>query len=43
VIIISNIDRFSVPFFFNPNLDTVVQCLESCEGDKEPDAPVIKC
>jgi len=25
--------RFSVPFFFDPNYDTVVECIESCCGD----------
>jgi len=41
VINLSNRDRFSVPFFFNPNLETEVVCLPTCEGDKEPKEPVV--
>jgi len=25
--------RFSTPFFFEPNFDTIVECIESCRGD----------
>ena len=26
-------ERYSIPFFYEPNFDTVVECLESCIGD----------
>ncbi|KAL7527770.1 hypothetical protein ACHAWF_002304 [Thalassiosira exigua] len=29
-------DRYSVPFFFDPNFDALVECLESCCSDKNP-------
>ena len=41
VINLSNRDRFSVPFFFNPTLETEVACLETCRSDKEPKEPVV--
>lgn len=31
VINISNVDRYSIPFFFNPNLETEIKCLPGCE------------
>jgi isopenicillin N synthase-like dioxygenase len=29
-------DRYSIPFFLNPNYDTVVDCLPTCTDDNNP-------
>lgn len=29
-------DRYSLPFFFDPQFDTVVACLDSCKSDDRP-------
>eukprot|EP01112_Ceratiomyxa_fruticulosa_P017382 TRINITY_DN5403_c0_g1_i1.p1 TRINITY_DN5403_c0_g1~~TRINITY_DN5403_c0_g1_i1.p1 ORF type:complete len:345 (-),score=52.02 TRINITY_DN5403_c0_g1_i1:148-1182(-) len=31
-----NNHRFSVPFFFDPNFDLVIECLESCKSEDRP-------
>ncbi len=37
-------ERYSVPFFFDPNFDVEVRCLDSCHGpDDPPRYPPIKC
>jgi hypothetical protein len=41
VINVSNRDRFSVPFFFNPSLETVIDCIKTCEEDRETQPPVV--
>ena len=28
--------RYSIPFFFSPEMDTVVECLPSCMSDGNP-------
>lgn len=34
-------ERYSIPFFYEPNFDTIVQCLDTCkEGDEEPRYPI---
>jgi isopenicillin N synthase-like dioxygenase len=37
----SSTDRYSIPFFYDPNFDTVVECIESCLGDEGPKYPPI--
>jgi len=32
----SGVERFSMPVFFDPDYDTVVECLPSCQGPGEP-------
>mmetsp|Transcript_3533 Transcript_3533/g.5254 ORF Transcript_3533/g.5254 Transcript_3533/m.5254 type:complete len:355 (-) Transcript_3533:976-2040(-) len=32
-------DRYSIPFFYEPNFDTEVRCLEECCKDREPRYP----
>ena len=32
----SDTDRYSIPIFFNPSFDTVVECLPSCRADGNP-------
>jgi len=34
--------RFSMPFFFEPNFEAVVECIESCHGSTGPKYPPIK-
>jgi isopenicillin N synthase-like dioxygenase len=37
------VDRFSLVFFYNPNPDTIIRCLESCvgPGEKEKYPPIM--
>ena len=28
--------RYAIPFFFGPNIDTVIECLPTCQGDDNP-------
>lgn len=32
-------DRYSIPFFYEPAFDTVVECISSCVGDEGPKYP----
>jgi len=34
-------DRYSIPFFYEPNFDTEVRCLDACCKDREPLYPPI--
>jgi isopenicillin N synthase-like dioxygenase len=36
-------DRYSLPFFFDPDVDTVVECIDSCRGPGNPPryAPIV--
>jgi len=34
--------RFSAPFFFDPNFDATIECIESCKGETGPKYPTIK-
>ncbi|CAL5218902.1 g645 [Coccomyxa viridis] len=36
VVVDGSADRYSIPFFFEPNFDTVVECLPSCCGPDNP-------
>lgn len=36
VVVDGSADRYSIPFFFEPNFDTVVECLPSCCGQDNP-------
>lgn len=29
-------DRYAIPYFFGPHLDTVIECLPSCQGPENP-------
>ena len=29
-------ERYSIPFFYEPNFDTLVECLDGCWGEKNP-------
>ena len=40
----SGVERFSMPVFFDPDYDTVVECLASCQSpDDPPRYPVTTC
>ena len=36
VINTSNVERHSIPFFFNPDPDTLVECLPTCQSAEDP-------
>ncbi|MBT7953012.1 MAG: isopenicillin N synthase family oxygenase, partial [Gammaproteobacteria bacterium] len=33
---ITNIDRYSLPFFFDPNADALIECLHTCQNAENP-------
>ena len=39
VINTSDQERFSLPFFFNPNLDARIECLPNCQSERRPLEP----
>ena len=40
----STVDRYSIPFFYDPHFDTVAECLPSCCGpDNPPRYPSMRC
>ncbi len=43
VVVDGSADRYSIPFFFEPNFDTVVECLPSCCGPDNPARQALPC
>ncbi|MDH3689133.1 MAG: hypothetical protein OEU36_06580 [Gammaproteobacteria bacterium] len=34
--------RYSMPFFFDPNMDALIKCIPGCEGEQGPQYPVFR-